>query len=56
MRDDANLDGKISVFELLALMGNLGGSNQAMFFESDVNSDGKLDVFNLLGLLELLAK
>ncbi len=54
MRGDANLDGKISVFVLLALLGNLGGSNQAMFFESDVNADGKLDVFDLLALLRLL--
>ncbi len=54
LRGDGNLDGKINVFDLLALLGNLGGSNQAMFFESDVNADGKLDVFDLLALLRLL--
>lgn len=41
--------------DLLGLLGNLGGSNQAMFFESDVNADGKIDVFDLLRLLKLLA-
>ena len=53
-RGDANLDDKIDIFDLLALLGNLSGKNRSAFFESDVNDDGKLDIFDLLALLKLL--
>lgn len=51
-----DIDGndKIDIFDLLALLRVLGGSQPASFV-SDVNSDGKTDIFDLLALLRLLA-
>ena len=51
---DVSGDGKINIFDLLALLKVLGGTG-TVDGDPDVNADGKVNIFDLLSLLKLLA-
>ncbi len=52
---DLNADGKVDVFDLLALLKQLGNPGSG-YRSGDLDSNGKVDVFDLLALLKKLAQ
>ncbi|MBW7997765.1 MAG: hypothetical protein FVQ81_14575 [Candidatus Glassbacteria bacterium] len=49
---DASGDGKVDIFDVLAVLGALSGNPTVG--PSDVNGDGKTDIFDVLAILKLL--
>ncbi|MEK6860661.1 MAG: dockerin type I domain-containing protein [Nanoarchaeota archaeon] len=53
IKGDLDSNGKVDVFDLLAILKVLGGATNS---KADINSDGKTDIIDLLALLNLIGK
>ncbi|HLA40528.1 MAG TPA: dockerin type I repeat-containing protein, partial [Candidatus Glassbacteria bacterium] len=51
---DVNEDDRVDVFDLLALLQQIGGKAEKTRY-ADVDDNGRVDIFDLLGLLKLIA-